>query len=58
MSGICHNLDMLVFTERLEQQYHTLQSSLVNETRSDSWIQENIEPDNVLPEVYNIINQQ
>ena len=57
MNSICSNLDILQFTERLERQYHILQSSLLNETRSDRWIQENIEPDgNVLPEVYNIIN--
>ena len=58
MTGICESLDLLTFTEQLERQYHTLQSSMLNQTLSNQWLEENIEPDNVLPDVYDIIRKQ
>ena len=58
MNNLCSYLDVLEFTERIERQYHSLQSLILNDTRSDLWIQENIQADDVLSEVYHIIKQQ
>lgn len=58
MTGICSNLDILIFTETLWSSYYEVQSSLLNDTNSDKWIEENIERDSVRPEVYDIIYEQ